>query len=78
MLKEKFTATFEFLHVEHQHIELFDFPHSKFRFIAFTFNDKLRELSFDLEKGIYSPYPPSILFSFFLASSSPLSSIFHI
>lgn len=51
MLKENFTATFEFLQVEHQHIELFDFPASKFRFIAFTFNDRLRELSYDLEKG---------------------------
>ena len=52
MLKENVTATFEFLQVEHQHIELFDFPTSKFRFIAFTFNDKLRELCFDLERGI--------------------------
>lgn len=51
MLTNQLTATYEFLQVEYQHIELFDFPVSKFRFIAFTFNSKLQELCFDLEEG---------------------------
>jgi hypothetical protein len=45
------TATFEFLQVDHQHIELFDFKDSKFRFIAFTHNDNFHELCEDIQNS---------------------------
>jgi len=51
MLKNNLTATFEFLQVEHQHIEVFDFSASKFRFIAFTSHEQAAELCFDIVKG---------------------------
>lgn len=53
VLEEKLTATYEFLQVEHQHIELFDFEQSKFRFIAFTCHTKPSDLCYDIAKGIY-------------------------
>eukprot|EP01111_Echinosteliopsis_oligospora_P016486 TRINITY_DN6874_c0_g1_i1.p1 TRINITY_DN6874_c0_g1~~TRINITY_DN6874_c0_g1_i1.p1 ORF type:complete len:474 (-),score=109.21 TRINITY_DN6874_c0_g1_i1:21-1442(-) len=52
MLDNKLTATFEFLQVEHQHVELFDFKESKFRFLAFTYNSRPQEVCMDVAEGV--------------------------
>lgn len=44
MWKQKITATMEFLQVEHQHVEKFDFDKSQFRFITFTSNVHLEQM----------------------------------
>ncbi len=52
MIDHSYTATFEFLQVEHQHVELFDFDKPKFKFIAFTSNKDLLSLSTDVQDGV--------------------------
>ncbi len=51
MITNKLTATFEFLQVDFQHIELFDFPSSKFRFIAFTRKEFSPEICVNIASG---------------------------
>lgn len=51
MHAKHYTATFEYLDVEHQHVELFDFSQSTFRFIAFTSTSDLTLVCCDVEGG---------------------------
>ena len=42
--KNDLSCCFEFLNVEYQHVEFFDFKDSKYRFITFTSNKDLKQL----------------------------------
>jgi hypothetical protein len=52
MSAKHYTATFEYLDVTHQHVELFTFPRSTFRFIAFTSTQDVSLLCCDIEAGV--------------------------
>ncbi len=52
MVDNSYTATFEFLQVEHQHVELFDFKDSKFKFITFTSNKDLLSMTTDVKSAV--------------------------
>jgi len=53
MHKNALNATFEFLNVQNQHVEMFDFEESKFKFIAFTSLEQLDKLCADeIEKSV--------------------------
>lgn len=52
MSAKHYTATFEYLDVGHQHVELFAFPRSTFRFIAFTSTSDVSLLCCDIEAGV--------------------------
>jgi len=52
MSASHFTATFEYLDVRHQHVELFPFSQSTFRFIAFTSTSDVSLLCCDVEAGM--------------------------